>query len=30
MYDIWLSAPVAQVEQERSAFDIARATFQVG
>jgi serine/threonine protein kinase len=30
MYDIWLSAPVARVEQERSAFDIARTTFQAG
>jgi hypothetical protein len=30
MYDIWLSAPVARVEQARSTFDIARATFQPG
>jgi len=30
MYDIWMSGPVAQVEQVRSAFDTARDTFQPG
>jgi serine/threonine protein kinase len=29
MYDVWLSAPLASVEQERQIFDTARATFQV-
>lgn len=28
MYDMWLSAPVGQVEEARRDFDIARASFQ--
>lgn len=30
MYDLWLSAPLAQVEQERQTFDVARASFEAG
>jgi hypothetical protein len=28
MYDMWLSAPIGQVEQARATFDTARATFR--
>ncbi|WP_329135602.1 serine/threonine protein kinase [Streptomyces sp. NBC_01476] len=28
MYDIWLSAPLSRVEEERHTFDTARATFR--
>ncbi len=30
MYDLWLSAPLSQVEQERQTFDAARASFEIG
>jgi hypothetical protein len=30
MYDVWLSAPIGQVEQARHTFDTARGTFRAG